>query len=797
MKTFYSKLYSICFFSLILISGQSFAQGYYPDFGKNRVQYHNFEWSQFPSPHFHTYFYQGGRDLAKFVSLRAEENLIEIENKLEYQLSERIEIMLYNNNSDINQTNIGAEAEGGNSNHSTRVIGNKVFIYFNGDHQHLERQVREGIARIFVRNMMFGDGFQEKVQNTFLLSLPAWFEPGLVSFIGESWSPELDNRLRDGIRSGRYKNFQSLSKRESTFAGHALWHYISENHGRSAIPNLLYLVRINRNAESGFMYVVGNSIKSTIDEWYNYYAQIYELDERKRDSLSFETELLNHDPSKGILSDLQISPDGKYMAYSTTKDGKWKVYLQEVESGERRVLYKGGYLRFDLPADDNYPILDFTASSEQLAIAFDKRDEIYLTFISVSNGTEDLHEVKKFEQILDITCGPKNDELFLSAVRGGQSDLFKYKLVSTKVTQLTDDFYDDLEPEYFESSGRSGLLFRSNRVSDTLRQEKLDSILPLSNYDIFFYDLDTYTSLDNKDDFSVLGRITNSELANEKSPQSLVNGNFSYLSDDSGIYNLYHGKLNSAYAGTAKNYYYNGDKLRKNLNTDSLYALGLVDSVQEIKQYKTVGDIRPHSSYSRNIIEQAVSSDAAIGLELIYADSRFRVRSSSIEIDSTSAYTDIHRTPYKIQLYNQRAFEKEKELKEKERTERIRELLLGEDSLPDIKTLLLEDLIDETDILITKDKGSLFQSEFEEESDRMEIDSVEEQVSTPPILSLRPEFLQRVLNKDKEEKWKPNKAAPYRTMFSIYSANLNLDNTLLFNTYEPFTAISLSQAEAV
>ena len=41
------------------------AQGFYTDFGQNRVQYHDFDWSYYESPNFVTYFYQGGFDLVK------------------------------------------------------------------------------------------------------------------------------------------------------------------------------------------------------------------------------------------------------------------------------------------------------------------------------------------------------------------------------------------------------------------------------------------------------------------------------------------------------------------------------------------------------------------------------------------------------------------------------------------------------------------------------------------------------------------------------------------------------------
>jgi len=50
---------------LVLISiGLSFLTG--QSFGKNKVQYHDFNWSFIQSPHFDIYYYGDGLDLAEF-----------------------------------------------------------------------------------------------------------------------------------------------------------------------------------------------------------------------------------------------------------------------------------------------------------------------------------------------------------------------------------------------------------------------------------------------------------------------------------------------------------------------------------------------------------------------------------------------------------------------------------------------------------------------------------------------------------------------------------------------------------
>lgn len=198
------------------------AQGFYTDFGQNRVQYKDNIWSFYESPDFVTYYYQGGQELAYFCTIVAEAALSDIEAKLEFKNTDKVELMVYHDLSDLKQTNIGLGQESNNTGGITKILGNKLFVYFNGDHRELARQVRQGIAKVSLERMVFGTNLQEMIQNAVTLNLPAWFTDGLAAYVGEAWNTDLDNRLRDAIAHQRFKDFGKLTGEEATFAGHAL-----------------------------------------------------------------------------------------------------------------------------------------------------------------------------------------------------------------------------------------------------------------------------------------------------------------------------------------------------------------------------------------------------------------------------------------------------------------------------------------------------------------------------------------------------------------------------------------------
>ena len=124
-------------------------------FGKNRIQHKKFAWKFYQSPNFNTYTSQGGVELGKFVAQVAEEELPSIENFTEYSLQRRANIVVYNNYNDYKSSNIGLGMDWQNAGGSTKLVNNKIIVYYDGNHEHLKRGVREGIAKVLTDYLLF------------------------------------------------------------------------------------------------------------------------------------------------------------------------------------------------------------------------------------------------------------------------------------------------------------------------------------------------------------------------------------------------------------------------------------------------------------------------------------------------------------------------------------------------------------------------------------------------------------------------------------------------------------------
>lgn len=506
-------------------------------FGKNRVQYNRQidEWMVYESSNFVTYWYGDARNIGQASLQTAEYDFLTIQQLLEHQMTEKIEMLVFSDLTDLKQSNIGEDEVFQLRAGETKVVGNKVFVYFDGDHNHLRAQIREGMAGVLLNSMLFGANLQEIVQNAVLLNLPGWYTNGLTSYCGEEWSTDIDNQFRDLVQSGKYKNFDKLAKDHPRIAGHAFWNYIGLHFGRSTVSNLLYLTRINRSIDAGFLYVLGNGYRRTTDTMLEYYRKRYREEAKMTKIPDPSAQIVIKNKKKLPLTQLKISPDGKRIAWVSNDIGKWRVWMLDFETGKRKQLLRGGVRNALQATDYNYPQIAWNPDNQRLAVLYERRDIPRIATLDLTTGKKEISDLSpEYQRVFSMDYANPAD-IVLSAAIKGYSDLFIYHTITRQTERLTQDFWDDLDASVTSLDGHKGILFSSNRATDTLSLERLDTILPINRFDVFFFDLDQRSN--------ELVRITHTPLFDERAPIGIDSAHFAYLSDENGINNRQAGYL--------------------------------------------------------------------------------------------------------------------------------------------------------------------------------------------------------------------------------------------------------------
>lgn len=662
----------------------TYSQQVQTEFGKNRVQFNSDfrEWLQYESTNFIAYWYGPARNVGQAAVQLAEYDNIEIQTLLEYKLNTRIELIVFTDLTDVKQGNIGTE-EVFNINSSEnplavldasidkkniptseisqlvsgRVNGNKIFVYFDGNHQHLRKQIREGLATVYLNAMLFSSNLQEAVQNAVSYSLPQWYKQGITAYASESWNTDLDNVLKDIILSPKFKGFKKFAKENPQLAGHSFWFFLSQTYGRQTLSNLLYLTRINRNIESGFSYILGGTMSRTFESWEAFFKERYENDQLGKDLV--KNELSIKYKGKIAITSTKLSPDGHKIAYVTNEAGRGRVFVQELSSGaKRQKIKKTGFYNILQSIEYDYAMIAWKPNGKELSVIYEKRDirKIFTYNFEEKKGATELLS-PDFQRIYSMEY-LSNTEIALSATTNGFSDIFIYKPVSRTYQRVTNDFYDDLDIGVTKIKGEKGLIWVSNRPDTSANVGKLDTILPIKNFDVY------YLNIEKKEKYLI--QITNTPQSQERNPIGIDSTYFAYLSDENGVFNrkiayldtvFDHYRTTIIYKDGARQLFETNPKLTKQ---DSLQ----MDTVWQTPIYRTVAFPHNQSNWGRNIITHSLIAKGKAA-DLIFENRRFKIKTQNI--DFKEEIIPLNTTYKQLQLL--KFTKKEKVIKEEKKEE--------------------------------------------------------------------------------------------------------------------------------
>jgi hypothetical protein len=609
------KIISSVFGLAILITSQ--AQVSAVEFGKNRVQYQKFKWKYYQTENFSTYFNQDGLELGKYVAQIAEAELPGLEEFVEYGLQRRANIVVYNNFDEYQQSNIGLGIDWQTVGGVTKLVNNKMIVYFNGNHDSLRLQIRQGIARVLVENVLFGDDLGEFAANQALLDLPKWLTDGYIEYAGEHWSPKLDDELKSALLSGDYNNFYQFAFEKPVLAGHAFWHYVGDKYGTSKTTYLLYLSRIYRNLNSASQKVTKKKFKQVLKDFMTDESQKYYKDIRGRRNVPKGQLSVTEQIGKKDYIRFNANPQPRSFTYAMVefRQGQYRVVLME-NFLNRKVLLKYGVRANENEQNPSYPILAWDGKGTRLACIYWMKGKLRLFVYDVVNRIKIVkdQELHQFDQVQDMKYMLDANTLILSAVKSGQSDIYVYKIDKETVQQVTNDVYDDLDASFVAFPNKTGIIYASNRPNATAASSS-DS-LPAKHFNIFM--VDNW----NQSEFKQISQLTNLKFGNARFPSQYNTTHFTFLSDENGINNRYAGFFKTERAGL-DTLVFIGDEVLRNpgrSDVDSLlkeWNKSDVDSIGFVSVTNDSSYIFPLTNYQSSLLETRTAGDNSLVSEVV------------------------------------------------------------------------------------------------------------------------------------------------------------------------------------
>ena len=675
----------------IQIYGQ-FYNGHRMTFGKNRIQHYDFYWSYYRFDNFDTYFNEYGLELAQYTSNYAAEKIAEIEDYFDYMLEKRMIFVVYNKQNEYRQTNIGLETgqqDDYNIGGFNRIIKNKVMLYYEGDHQSYNRQIAASITEAMINEMLHDADRRDRISGTSRVTLPEWYTRGLVNYVAFGWDEEIENRVRDGFLSGKYRKLNTLEYEDAIYAGQSFWRYIGKTYGDAIIPNVIYLTKIYKNVEDVLMYVLGLKLKDLQKEWYEYYMDYYEGIENPEAAPDRGEELFKA-KKRQVIQDVKISPDKKYIAFVTYNNGKRKIHLYNNNTGKIKTIFSAEP-KFNQEADNSYPVIDWHPGGTILTYINEEKGALKIYFQRLSDRKPESRNLLYFDKVLAFDYSPSGARLVMSAVKDGVTDIYVHTIASGTNEQITMDVADDLNPRYIQTADNS-IIFSSNRKSDLIGMD-FNPIEELNHsFDLFTYDLDA----GGKN----LTRLKEGIYTNRSQGIAQNSKEFVYLGNQNGTINRYKAEFDS-----------------------------VISYIDTTTHYRYFIESKALTNYNRSILTHDALADGPEA-EVSFSDSRFRLFRNSSKSRDAIKEDDI--------IFSDFSRERNESIQRADSIEQLRQWLIEEDrrrkdtlTQPLIEYFATDEAIDFNHYIFEIEKVNYYEQQWRK--DYMDIDLDTSGVDFPSI----------------------------------------------------------------
>lgn len=739
----YLRQISVFFFCVLCFFPYSgHTQTYLETFGQNRIQTRKYDWRFFDTEHLRVYHYDpAGRALARYVAEQAEKDILAIEKKLGGKFPRRFKVVLYNNYDEYRQTNIGKKYDSQLQDIPAGTVdlaGDRLIVYFDGEHQHLRRQLRAGMSRVIMERIIFGDSFREMLRNAVMLNLPAWVTAGFVAYLVDGWDTETETQWKNLLQANPRKGFYELAEMQPELAGNAFWKYIDYQYGENTVRNLLFTMQMKSSLNQGVKMMLGKDIRHVYDSVIHFYGEIFEKDNHIQENPDSVAEAVLEIPvpaaGEGYIRNVKVSPRGFDVAYVTWHNGEFQVVIQQTKGEkEKSVIISGGMKDYNEAPDPDYPLLAWSNNGYKLAILYRKGRQTRLRiYHSLQARLQDyIIPPNRFDRVLGMSFMEEDDFMVFSVIRKGQTDLYEFQLKGSKLTPITQDAWDDVSPWYVSGGSRKGVVFLSNRPAPDLKVQPGINELPGGHMNVFFYDSRTKSSR--------LLQLTDIKSGNVTQPIQYGSDHFAFLYDSNGITNQYVVMFG-----------------RDMQNKDSAYAV-------------------PVTNYSQSILTHQYNPMADQVAEVIQVGARYKVYMKPLSIPGPDhPGKDLKNTGLS-----------------ENRERSLPAAMPDEDRSPEVKKPAIfrrQPTFDRTPVLKS---GDAFRSEFEEadtppppaaHSSPVQVEASPEEPAAR-VEEMAAEITVRI-----DSTYIKMKPLKYRTAFSPDFFTVRIDNSILFNRYQPIHA---------
>ncbi|HSJ12964.1 MAG TPA: basic secretory protein-like protein [Longimicrobiales bacterium] len=454
-------------------------------FGRQKVQYEDFDWRVLGTEHFNVHYYPAAQVAAEDGARMGERWYTRFSRIFQHEFGKK-PIIFYADHPDFQQTNTTpyqlTEGTGG----FTDALRNRIVMPFTGVYADNDHVVGHEMVHVFQYDLATSPGGGGLVG---MNNLPGWLIEGMAEYLSLGREDAHTAMwLRDAALRGQLPTIRQLTRDTRYFPyryGQALWAYIAGRFGDRAVPEL-YRYATRAGWEEALQRVLGVTSEQVSQDWVQATRALYLplIEGKQRPQDAGDPILVEDEPGAMHLSPT-VSPDGQHVAFFGRREiFTVDLYLADARTGRviRKLTSPSRSAHFDA--------LSFISSagtwspdgSRFAFVAFEQGDH-RLQIMNVSNArVERRISVPGVGAIQNPAWSPDGRSIAFSGMAGGVTDLYLVDVETGALQQLTNDRYAELHPAW-SPDGRS-IAFATDRDQGTDFGNLVYGDMRLALYDV-------------------------------------------------------------------------------------------------------------------------------------------------------------------------------------------------------------------------------------------------------------------------------------------------------------------------
>src|SRR5262245_20287974 len=433
-------------------------------FGRNKVQYENFQWQVLKTEHFDIHFYPEEEAAVREAARMAERWYGRLSQIFGREFTERKSIILYADQADFQQTTVTRGLIGEGTGGFTEGLRTRVVLPFTGNFEDTDHVLGHELVHVFQYDILQDRraAQPEAAARSAPVDLPLWFVEGMAEYLSLGrFAPQTAMYLRDALARDSLPDLEKLSRDPRYFPyrwGHAFWAYVGGRWGDMVVGRL-FARGARMGVEGALQEVLASDLKQFSEDWKAAIREAYGPVIEGRQTPAVLGQLLVPKEQKTIDTYVSpvLSPDGtQFAVFSTRSLFTFDLYLADARTGE----IKGRLFSADAdPHLDSLRFLDsagtWSPDGSKLALVVQTRGDNELAILNVqSRRIERQIGIPEAGQLWNPAWSPDGRSIALSGSVGGWTDLFLVDVESGRSRRLTNDAFAELQPEW-SPDGRS------------------------------------------------------------------------------------------------------------------------------------------------------------------------------------------------------------------------------------------------------------------------------------------------------------------------------------------------------